>query len=376
MPQQHPNQDALEQALGRLYQAQPSPRFEEGWRAAVRREEHTAMSPTQSSFVSHRFWRVAGPVLAALVLTVGSLWAGTLEDVLDDAKTSASSSGSTFSQSRTTGSDAGPANYALMESETLYSDATSSRSASGGTANAGVETAQAGERKLVRTADLTLRTQSFEADAERIDALIQELDGYTESRYQYGDEQEGATRTLSLTARVPQESLDAFLDSLETIGRMVSRSESVTDLTVQYADNEARLATLREKLNRLNELLSQAQSVSDLVEIESAISDTQYEIDSYETSQRSIDRRADMSAVYVTLQEETQAQSATSAQLSLSERLSSAFAASVAWLGGFARNLVVFLAIVSPVAVPVALLAVAIWLIRRHSKRKKGADQP
>ena len=36
MPQQHPNQDALEQALGRLYQAQPSPRFEEGWRAAVR----------------------------------------------------------------------------------------------------------------------------------------------------------------------------------------------------------------------------------------------------------------------------------------------------------------------------------------------------
>ena len=100
MPQQHPNQDALEQALGRLYQAQPSPRFEEGWRAAVRREEHTAMSPTQSSFVSHRFWRVAGPVLAALVLTVGSLWAGTLEDVLDDAKTSASSSGSTLMTAR------------------------------------------------------------------------------------------------------------------------------------------------------------------------------------------------------------------------------------------------------------------------------------
>ena len=64
-----------------------------------------------------------------------------------------------------------------------------------------------------------------------------------------------------------------------------------------------------------------AQEVSDLIELETAIADTQYEIERYETSQRDIDRRVDMSAVNVTLLEESPAQSATAEDLGLGERL-------------------------------------------------------
>ena len=91
---------------------------------------------------------------------------------------------------------------------------------------------------------------------------------------------------------------------MEGVGRVTDRSESVTDMTVQYTDNQTRLETLYAKRERLNQLMAQAQEVSDLIELETAVADTQYEIERYETSQRDIDRRVDMSAVNVTLLEE------------------------------------------------------------------------
>ena len=66
---------ALEQALGHLYQSENVPAgFETGWRAAVRREE-SRMKLVENS-TRRPFWRTIVPAFAALVLVVGSLWAG------------------------------------------------------------------------------------------------------------------------------------------------------------------------------------------------------------------------------------------------------------------------------------------------------------
>ena len=367
-----PERDNLEQALSRLYKAEPPQSFEAGWRNAVRREEKISMMNTPKN--SRRFWRVAAPVCAALVLVLGSLWAGNVQPGLKSPMPQSATDSLQANQAVTYRSSSANDMPATMSEEASY-DAGMSMSSSSATAGlgAGASTeAAADDRKIVRTADVTLRTQTFDADAERLTALVEELGGYVEGLYQYGDTQSGGTRTLTVTLRVPQDSLDAFLSGVEGIGRVIDRSESSTDMTVQYADNEARLNTLRDKLTRLNELLLQAETVSDLVEIETAISDTQYEIDSYETAQRSIDRRVNMSAVYVTLQEETPAQSASDADVSLGERVGAAFAASLEWLGEFGRNLVVFLVAIAPVAVPVALVVVAVVILRA---RKKGSKE-
>ena len=69
---------ALEQALGRLYQSEDVPAgFETGWRAAVKREE-SRMKLVENS-TRRPFWRAIVPAFAALVLVVGSLWAGSLD---------------------------------------------------------------------------------------------------------------------------------------------------------------------------------------------------------------------------------------------------------------------------------------------------------
>lgn len=365
--------DALEQALNRLYPAQtPPPSFETGWRAAIRREESIQMTHKKPGSA---VWRAVIPAFAALVLVAGSLWAGTLEMPIDrptDLVTTADTA-APRSQSRSAGG--------VQMAKTAAYDAANDMGFSEGEAASyefGAAAPQAAPtetaRKLVHTASLTLRTTAFDADAKRVQDLLAEMGGYVENLYQYGDPQNGSARSLSLSMRIPADQLDAFLSGAEAISRVTDRSESTTDMTVQYTDNAARLKTLRDKMARLEQLMAQAENVSDLVEIENAIADTQYQIDLYETSQRDIDRRVDMSSVNVTLVEETPSQSAAREDMSLGARMRAGLEASVKWLGQFLRNMLVFVVMALPVLAPAAVIAAVAWLIVR--KRRKHTAAP
>ena len=144
-------------------------------------------------------------------------------------------------------------------------------------------------------------------------------------------------------------------------------------MTTQYADNEARLATLRAKLERLNELMTQAETVEDLISIESAIADTQYSIDSYETTQRTIDRQVDMSEVDVILREDSPVE--ITSEMSLGERISKAFRGSVESFGQFMRNMAVFAVMALPYAACLAMIAAVILAVRHSRKKARGAKE-
>ena len=371
---------ALEQALSRLYQAEEPPAgFETGWRAAVRREESRMKLAERST--GRPLWRAIVPACAALVLVVGSLWAGTLDLGGGVSSEKNAATGVEYADSASTTSYSAPNAMMVRTADTATYDlyvAEESGATAGGAATADSGATAATGQKLVRTVSLTLRTTAFDNDLESVQALLEGLGGYVENLYQYGDVESGDTRTASLSVRVPSESLDAFLAGMEGVGRVTDRSESVTDMTVQYTDNQTRLETLYAKRERLNQLMAQAQEVSDLIELETAIADTQYEIERYETSQRDIDRRVDMSAVNVTLLEESPAQSATAEDIGLGERLGAALRASLRWMGGFLRNMLVFVTMILPVAVPVAAIAAVVWLVvRRRSPRapKDGSKE-
>lgn len=376
----HTGHDELEQALSRLYHAQDVPAgFETGWRAAVRREESLQM--TQKPRSKQSFWRVFAPVCAAVVLVAGSLWAGSAQPGLDGASAPAvrseakQTAGASMSRSSQQNSMAGALYSVPSDMEDAVSEyAVMDTAENGLDAGSGLAPQAQSERKLVRTADLTLCSTDFDTDSERVKALVETMNGYVESLYQYGDVQSDTPRRLHLSLRVPSQQLDAFLSGVSGIGRVTDRSESTTDMTVQYTDNAARLQTLRDKLARLNELIKQAGDVESLIQIETAISDTQYQIDRYETSQRDIDRQVDMSAVSVTLMEETAAQSASATGIGLGERVRAALSASVAWMGRFLRDMLVFVVMALPWILSVAVIAVVVWLVVRRRRAAKRND--
>ena len=377
-----PEYDALDQALADLYGDGPSLRFEKNWREAVRREEQTQMNQKKN------LWKkTVLPIAAALVLVLGAGWAGTLE-----SDWSASEEPREGRSSKMAYQDV---NYSYTEGAALMSTAASGSSSNMVSASskdyvaeeaaydmAMEETASAAgsfdngaapvadNRKLIRTVDLSLRTETFDQDVESIQQLLSQYGGYIENLYQQGEAGSRYGRSANLTMRVPSQHLDVFVEGVSGHGRVISRSETTEDMTEQYSDNEMRILTLRTKMERLQTLLSQAEDVSDMLKIESEIADTQYDLDRLEGRQLNIDRRVDMSYVYVNVQESVVQDDVDDEELTLGQRLQAAFKASVEGLGRFGRNLLVFLVMAAPVIVPVALIVLVVKLVRRGKKAK------
>lgn len=301
--------------------------------------------------LSPKFRRSVLSVLLIAFLVWGALTVGQMDQTAADRAAPAMLYGSSRNTS------------ASVTEEAAY-DAGADMVMAGGMTTGSAKMAPQENRKLVRTADLTLATAAFDETVEKVNAAVEEMGGYAEHLYQYG---ETNARRLSLTLRVPSDKLDSFLAAVSGAGRVTHRSESTVDMTASYQDNAARLKTLYAKRDRLNELLEKAEEVGDLIEIETAIADTQYQIDVYETSQRTIDRQVDMSAVTLTITEERPADSA-QADVPMGQRIRAAFAASLEWTGEFLRDLVVFVVMILPAAVPVA----AVWLVVRFIRKRKG----
>lgn len=225
------------------------------------------------------------------------------------------------------------------------------------------EAASAQEQKVIRTASLTITTQQFDESLTALKQLCQEQGGWIA----YSSESSSADRrTASLTLRIPSSGLDTFLTGLGDTGRITHRSESADDVTESYYDTKARLETQQALMARLQALITDAASLSDLLALESQIADTQYQIDRLQASLNSTDRQVSYATVDVSLREEIPSDSLTDAQRTLPQRLWDGIRTGWETFTGFLSDAAVFVAAALPFLFVVALFAVAFRLLRKR----------
>ena len=120
------------------------------------------------------------------------------------------------------------------------------------------------DAKIIYTADMELETRTYDEAAAALDRLVEEVGGYYESRTTYNY---GGYRSANMTVRVPAEQYAAFCERAGTLAHRTRMSEDTENVSEAYYDVEARLSTQRTKLERLQELLAQAESMEDIIEI-------------------------------------------------------------------------------------------------------------
>ena len=177
---------------------------------------------------------------------------------------------------------------------------------------AGTDAAQAEavttERKLIRTVDLNLETENYDFLMEGLEAEINRLGGYIEYKDAYhGNYNSKANgyrnRHASITARIPVNKLEEFTGRVAEIGNITYESESVKDVTLQYVDLSSHKKMLQTEQGRLMELLENAETMEDIITIESRLSEVRYQIESMETQLRTFDNQVDYSTVHISVEE-------------------------------------------------------------------------
>ncbi len=136
------------------------------------------------------------------------------------------------------------------------------------------------ERKLIKTGNIEFEVSSVTETKERIASLVNESGGYISSDNQnnYG----GGPR-FEQVVRIPSDKLDDFVTRIEALAKKVdSKSISTQDVTEEFIDVETRLATKKELEARYRDLLKQAKTVKDIIEVEAQLNNVRGEIESME----------------------------------------------------------------------------------------------
>lgn len=100
---------------------------------------------------------------------------------------------------------------------------------------------------------------------------------------------ERSSRCSNLTARIPENKLDAFLTEVSGQGNVTYKNESVQDVTLQYTDITSRKKTLQMEQDRLWELLEKAESIDAVIALESRLSEVRYQLESIESQLRTLE---------------------------------------------------------------------------------------
>ena len=223
--------------------------------------------------------------------------------------------------------------------------------------------------KKVYTGYMEMQTLDFDKASGDIDALVKELGGYFQqssvsnrgnSGYRYG----------SYTIRIPSAQFDTFLQKAGTLCHLVYSSTGTDDVSETYYDTEARLETARIKLERLQALLAKATSMEDIITIESAISETEWDIENLSGTLRHYDALVDYATIDVELNEVYKLSGQDEAVTTFGGRLGQSFTNGLRAVGTFLEDLAVLIAY-SWVWL-VALAVVIVLLVRLVRYKRTG----
>ena len=144
------------------------------------------------------------------------------------------------------------------------------------------ESAASFEPDIIRTGYLSLSVDSPSETADQITDVVEAAGGRIASRSDYTPVEYGQPSSY-LEARIPYDVLDSTVETIQELGDVQEVSLNSVDVSLQKVDLDARIGVLEAAIERLNELLAEAASTSDLIAVESALSERQAELDSLQS---------------------------------------------------------------------------------------------
>ncbi len=224
------------------------------------------------------------------------------------------------------------------------------------------------DRKLIKTVNLDVETKDYDGLLTNLETQIEELGGYIEYLDCYGS----SYRHASITARIPAEKLDGFVRQIGETANITGRSESVEDVTLQYVDLDSHVRMLEEEQDRLLELLATAETVEDMITIESRLGEVRYQLESMNSQLRTFDNQVDYSTVHINISEVIELTPVV--ELTDGERIAQGFAKSVAdvlyGIKEFFINLIINIPYIIVWAVVIAIILVIVRIIMKISDKR------
>ena len=224
--------------------------------------------------------------------------------------------------------------------------------------------------KIIKNGNLSVETLEFDKFVSDLAAAVAQYNGYIEESSTYGSRK---YRSADYTIRIPYKQYDSFIGVVGNLATITSSSESIENVTLQYVDIEARLNALKAERDSFMELMDKAETIDEILQIQSYLTDVNYQIESYTSQLRALENKVSYSTIRINVSEVVRI--TPEEPKTVWERISTGFSESLynvkEGLKSFFVGFVVATPYLAVYAVFVAIIVVVIVVIIKASKKKQ-----
>ncbi|WP_159456216.1 DUF4349 domain-containing protein [Chitinophaga eiseniae] len=153
------------------------------------------------------------------------------------------------------------------------------------------------EQKIIKTARIIYSVEDFAAAKKRVAGIVSQSGGYILAESQHGD---GTEKRNQLDIKVPAAAFDSCVDRLTSgVTRLDEKSINAQDVTAEYVDLNARMTTRVATEQRYLEILKQARTVKDVLEVEAQLKSIREEIEAAKGRLLYMDRLVSYSTIHL-----------------------------------------------------------------------------
>src|SRR5690606_21180035 len=186
------------------------------------------------------------------------------------------------------------------------------------------------EQKIIKNATLRFETSDVSQTAQSIIKNAQQYNGFVEKD---NESKDYGRFTRNIIIRVPNKYFDNVItESTKGITHFDEKLITAVDVTSDYIDVEARLKAKRELEARYLQLLTKANKVSDMLEIEKELSSIREEIESKERTLKYYQNKVSFSTIEYTFYKPIVSSGTT---VSYGDKVKNSLKSSVNWIPGF-----------------------------------------
>lgn len=224
------------------------------------------------------------------------------------------------------------------------------------------------ERKIIRTADLSLEVKKYDEAYQEIAKIVKELRGFIHhSSKEVAPD--GWTRGTVIIRTLPVK-FDLAIERIAKLGRVEHQEVSGRDVTEEYVDLKARLSNAYKVRARLRAILEEkAKKVADILEVEKELERVGENIERLEGKLRYLRDQVDLSTITIRLHEPKKV---IRVELGFLKRLKNAFTTALNVFTQVFTGIIVFLGGLIGILVYGVVIVIIVLVIRKIMRKKKG----
>lgn len=254
----------------------------------------------------------------------------------------------------------------MVVSENAYGSAVSYDSSK--SKSAYVSLAVKNDSKVIKNADLKVKTENISSFDKSVSALTNEFGGY-ESNIQYTDSDYG--KIIDYVLRIPADKLDLFIEKIEKVSEITDKNISAEDVSDTYVDTESRLTALETEEKALLSILEKADNVADVITVQNELSEVRGSIESLKGTLQLLDSQITYSVVTINVCEVTRVIASGD---SFGSQVKEKFFNSIYNIVDFFTAFAVFVLGCFPYLLIIAVIIAAAVIIRKKIKKKHSDE--